>query len=179
MKSCSALRLACALAVASMPALSPAQTVVRAQGPCTPVTGQSYCFVFDANDPVPVVRAFTYTVPGPGRAVVSFHGAMFCGGGFNSAGEVIDLVSQIVSNAGTVPSLTGPGALRHATRLASSNATGGYGLSTTFNLASTRVFALPSAGTRTVYFKLDRLRMDASTDCTVYNAAFTVVFVPT
>jgi hypothetical protein len=48
----------------------------------------------------------------------------------------------------------------------------------TFNLASTRVFAIPAAGTRTYYFKLARITMDPVTFCYVYNAAFSVVFVP-
>jgi hypothetical protein len=40
------------------------------------------------------------------------------------------------------------------------------------------VIAFPRAGTQTFRFRVRPLRIDAGTNCFVYNAAFTVVFIP-
>jgi hypothetical protein len=76
-----------------------------------------------------------------------------------------------------VPAVTGGGALRLAAVL---KHTLDHPFNTTdsFNLASTRVFAIAAADTKTFYFKIASLRMDANTYCLVYNATFTVQFVP-
>ena len=50
--------------------------------------------------------------------------------------------------------------------------------SNTFNLASTRVVAFKVAGTQTFHYVVRPLRIDANTNCFIYNAAFTVVFIP-
>jgi hypothetical protein len=59
-----------------------------------------------------------------------------------------------------------------------------FSYTATFNLFSTRTFSLPSAGVRTFYFKMRRLRHDGAAlggpeeSCLIYNAAFTVQFQP-
>jgi hypothetical protein len=50
--------------------------------------------------------------------------------------------------------------------------------SDSFNLASTRVISYASAGAKVVRFKMARLKMDAGTNCFVYNAAFSAVITP-
>ena len=50
--------------------------------------------------------------------------------------------------------------------------------SQTFNLASTRVFTFNGAGTQTFRFRVRPLRIDSGANCYIYNAAFSVVFIP-
>ena len=52
------------------------------------------------------------------------------------------------------------------------------GYTDSFNLASTRVQSITSAGKKNYFFKIARLRMDPGTSCLVYSATFSVVFVP-
>jgi len=53
-----------------------------------------------------------------------------------------------------------------------------FGTTESLNLASTRVVNISAARRTKFHFKIAALRMDASTTCIVYNAAFTVQFVP-
>jgi hypothetical protein len=111
---------------------------------------------------------------------VTFHGELVCSV-FSTAfsPRVVDLVSQIVTASNATPSATLAGGLRHAFVFTPPIPNVIYtGYTTSFNLASTRVVAVTSAGNKNFYFKIARQRMDVGTSCVVYNAAFSVVFVP-
>jgi hypothetical protein len=151
--------------------------VIKSQVPCT--TGGSFCVSFSGGGAIPTtIRDITFAAPSAGDAAVSFTGTMFCSaGGSSSLQRVVDFVTQIVPGAAVVPDITGSGALRQAMRLGAPGSDG-FGLSTTVNLASTRVFHLNGAGNKKYYFNLATLRMDATMTCTIYDAAFTVVFAP-
>jgi hypothetical protein len=152
--------------------LPAAAATIKTQAPCVGPSG--YCLSFGAADPIPTIRGFTFVAPSIGTAEVTFHGSLFCAvsSTFNSR---MDLVSQIVNAASLTPDLTKPGSLRHAAGLVV-NVT--HQWSTTFNLASTRTFAITSAGSKSYYFKIARLLQDAGMTCYVYNATFSIVFVP-
>ena len=146
--------------------------VIESQAPC--VTANGYCMAFtNTTDPIPDVRFIRFTAPGPGTASVTFHGSMVCSNTGDDS-RVVDLVSQIVPRPTDVPDASGPGGLRHAIVMFSRTA----GTSDSFSLASTRDFTVKQAGRQTFYFKLAKLRMDANTSCFVFNATFTVLFVP-
>lgn len=153
-----------------------AQTVIRAQNPCVPVVGgDHFCLTFTNADPIPVIRSFTFTAPSAGRALVTFHGALFCANFHTTNSSVVDLASQIVTSATAVPAYEGRGGLRHRIRFVPGTP---VAKSDTFNLASTLAVSFAAAGPKTFHFKLASLRMDESTSCFVYNAAFTIVFTP-
>jgi hypothetical protein len=150
-----------------------AATEITTQAPC--VNGGGYCVFFDSNaSTIPVIRSFTFNAPRKGTAAVSFHGSLYCGNTVNTV-QVIDLVSQIVTRSTATPSASGPGGLRQAVVLTQAPIQGSRD---SFNLASTRVFPISGAGSRTYHFKIEKLRMDNYSYCYVYNAAFTVVFAP-
>ena len=86
-----------------------------------------------------------------------------------TAKKVVDIVGQIVPISTATANHSGPGGLRYNVTL--DEWAGNIRGSDTFNLASTRVFANTAAGTKYVYFKLRKLRMDPNTQCWVYNAA--------
>jgi hypothetical protein len=150
-----------------------AAATIKSQEPCVTLGG--FCIFFDQDDPIPVVRSIRFDAPGPGVASVTLHGSMACSNLAEPGNDrVIDLASQIVKSADAPPDPNGPGGLRHALVLFSNTA----GVTDSFNLASTRDFKIGKAGVQRYYFKIDRLRMDASTSCYVFNAAFSVLFVP-
>lgn len=156
-----------------------AQPVIRTQAPCPLAvpggTGAgAYCFSFAPGDPIPIVRAFPFNAPSAGKGSLTFHGTMSCSSFNTTTYAVTDFVSQIVTDVNAVPDVKGPGGLRHGVVLLPNS----VGNTDTFNLASTRVISIPAAGPRTFYFKLAPLRMDANTRCYVYNAAFSITFVP-
>lgn len=166
------LLLALTTALAS-PAFA-AATIVS-QAPCA--TSAGYCLLLlPSTDPIPIVRGIRLNAPSAGNASVSFHGSLYCA---NTPGDgnsrVVDVVSQIVDRKTRVPDVNGPGGLRHAIVLFGMN---GKGTSDSFSLASTRNFAIPAAGSYAYYFKIQKQRMDAGTECFVYNATFTVLFIP-
>ncbi len=157
---------------AMAPSAASAAAQIRTQEPCT--NGGDNCFNFGAG----IVglgqfdlRSFTYKAPSKGNAEVSFHGSLLCAAEPGSAYKVVDLVTQITNTtAGTIgPGL--PGGLRQATVLAPNT-------SNTLNLASTRMFTFKAAGTQTYHYRVRPLRIDSGSNCYVYNAAFTVVFIP-
>ena len=140
---------------------------VFAQNPC--VGSEGYCYVLLPTGPT-FTRSFQFNAPGPGRALATFHGTAYCAS--NTTGRVvIDLTTQIVPTLGADVQAHGPGGLRHVSVLENEG-------QTTFNFASTRVLAYPNGGTKTVVFKLLRARMDAFTQCYIYNAAFSVTYTP-
>jgi hypothetical protein len=164
-----------AFAVLFIPA---SQSPIRFQAPCPPANPDNpeECDAVSGggSGQTTVLRSFAFTAPRAGRALVGFHGSMFCEN-LVSAGRIVDLVTQIGTDPDAPPSVNDPGALRHAVTLA------GVAESTAttepFNLASTRAFIIPSAGTRTFHFKMRPLLFQPQTSCYLYNLAFTVVFV--
>ncbi len=152
-----------------------AQPIIRTQSPCVPVAGAAHCLTFTNTGPIPVLRALRFTAPSAGKAAVTFHGALFCANFHLTNASVVDLASQIVTDANAVATIQGPGGLRHAIRFEPGTP---FAKSDTFNLASTRVVNFAAAGSKTFYMKLASLRMDEATSCFVFNAAFTLVFMP-
>lgn len=154
------------------PGAASAAAQIKTQEPCT--NGGDNCFNFGVG----IVglgqfdlRSFTYKAPSKGSAEVSFHGSLLCAADPGSVFKVVDLVTQITnSTTGTIGAGL-PGGLRQAMVLAPNT-------SNTFNLASTRVFTFKAAGSQTYHYRVRPLRIDGGTNCYVYNAAFTVVFVP-
>jgi hypothetical protein len=149
--------------------------VIQSQAPCVSAPF-NWCLQFAFDAPLSTVREISFDAPGAGTAQVSFHGSMVCTS-TAAAGEsrVVDLVSQIVRQPDTVPAVDGPSGHRHAIVLIGTT----NGTADSFNLNSTRTFPINNAGLRHFYYNMQKLRMDASTSCVVYNAVFTVTFIPT
>lgn len=153
---------------------------IKSQQPCAGDTGA--CLAFSYAGTIPDIRSITFDAPGPGTASASFHGTLYCAAidtlitGTRAAR--VDLVSQIVTNQTHVPDYTKPGGLRHAAGLVLYSTAPVFDLSNTFNLASTRTVNVKAAGKQKFYFKIERLLQDAGVTCYVYNAVFTVLFVP-
>lgn len=148
-----------------------AAALIRSQGPCD--SGNGSCFNFGVGISgvgTFEIRQFAFASPSKGSASVTFQGSIVCGGANTAGNKVVDLVTQI-TNSATTASQSGPGGMRLATVLAPNT-------SQTFNLASTRVFTFNSAATQTFRFRVRPLRIDAGTNCFIYNAAFSVVFIP-
>lgn len=164
----------CALLALAAPIPAAFAATVFQQSPCG--AGNNACFEFFGNSTSfpRTLRQFSFTVPTAGRAEVHFHGSMVCANGLADA-RVVDLITQITVNATAVPSVNGPGGLRHAVVLPGIEV---IGFSTSFNLSSTMTLVLPSPGTKTVYFRINAARLDAGTACTVYNLSFTAVVTP-
>src|SRR3954467_3715147 len=143
--------------------------MIRTQPPCSVGSGRE-CTNFGSGI-VGLghfsVRDFTFKAPSKGNAEVSFHGSLLCAD-TTAASKVVDLVTQITNSADAAAQ---PDGLRQATVLAPNT-------SQTLNLASTRVVAFKAAGSQTFHLDVRPLRIDAGADCSLYNAAFTVVFVP-
>ena len=148
-----------------------AAALIQTQSPCD--AGGDACFNFGVGieggqfD----IRAITFKAPSKGRAAVSFHGSVVCGAGNTAGNKVVDLVTQITNSSNAIASPRGPGGLRQATVLAPIT-------SQTLNLASTRVVTFQAAGTQTFRLRVRPLRIDADTNCFIYNATFTVIFIP-
>ena len=157
---------------------APASAVnVVAQGPCTYTAGACLSFTNTTN-PIPIIRSVTFNMPAPGKALVSFNGTMQCVVSSHITGQdVIDLASQIVLTAATVPVYTGPGGNRYAMRINIPNADASDS-SIVINLAASRLINYASAGNKGVHFKISKFRMDPMTVCIVHAAAFTVVTFP-
>jgi hypothetical protein len=175
-----ALCLAVCLSVVFGLAAAAVAVEIRRQAPCFAPSG--FCVRFEGSDvetpEIPVIRTIRFNAPSEGTAVVSFHGSLLCSNDvLPHSDRIVDLVSQIVAAADAVPTVSGPGALRLASVLKVSEGDRFFATET-FNLASTRVFTIPEAGLETYRFKIAALRMDAGITCLVYNAAFTVLFVP-
>jgi hypothetical protein len=124
------------------------------------------------NDNV-TVRKFTFSLPSAKTVLVMFHGSLVCAeGGLPIEDKVVDVATQIRTDT-LAADANGPGGLRHAVVLKDTldniNRT-----TDTFNLGSIRAITFPSSGSKTVRLMLTRLRMDPTTSCLVYNAAFTV-----
>ena len=144
--------------------------VIRKQAPC--VNSLGYCRQFVPAAVGTTLRSYSFSLPGRGVASISFTGSLVCSNSGANDSRVVDFATQITTGINQPADLTGSGALRHAAVLRSNT-------SDTFNLATTRVITYASGGSKSVHFRLDRLRQDAETSCIVYDAAFTVVYVPT
>jgi hypothetical protein len=164
-----------ALLVGQSPSAMAAMIVT--QEPCA----NSPCVSFNEDDanPIPVIRSAGLNAPSAGTAMIRFHGSLNCFNEFLRP-RVVDVVSQIVLNVADTPDPNGPGGLRHAINFARGEDPffGGLNKANTFSLRSTRVVQIAGPGPHTFHFKIARLRMDSSTSCAVYNAAFSIVFVP-
>jgi hypothetical protein len=149
---------------------------IRRQGPCS--SRLEYCVAFETDGEIPIIRSFRVNAPRAGTAAVTFHGSLACGKVTTETGDrFLELVTQIVAAADAVPAATGPSALRVFMVLTDS-AANTVRPSQTFNLASTRVFTIQASGSQTYHFKIAAITADDGTACAVYNAAFTVHFVP-
>ena len=159
------------------PSLPAVAASAKAQQPCVGPGGA--CLSFTAAQAIPVIRGITFAAPKAGTAMVTFHGNAYCAGSSSYQNGTqyarVDLVSQIVNRQNKVPDLTKAGSLRHAAAMGGGNQ---FDWSTTFNLASTRLFTVNAAGTQKYYFKIARLLQDPNITCYLYNAAFTVLFTP-
>ena len=166
----------CTLALPLIAAPGSARSAAKifTQSPCTVSGGPCKSFYF--GDPIPVIRGFSFTLPSAGTAEVTFHGSAVCSSS-ESTDRVVDLASQIVTTPTAAVNANGPGGLRHALVL-KDEVEHDFSSSDTFNLASTRVITYTSGGNKAVYFKMARSRMDARTACTIYNATFSVTFIP-
>jgi hypothetical protein len=160
------------LAGAQALASSAPAALIRFQAPCG--TANNVCFSSSSDEPLPsTLRSFSFTAPSAGRALVTFHGSMSCSFGLTSGSAVVDVVTQIGTDPNVVPTSGDPGALRHAITIV-----GTPNLTTdSFNLASTRAFAIAAGGVQTYYFKLASVRREAATACVFFNLAFSVEFV--
>ena len=149
---------------------------IRTQPPCVNASG--YCLSFTDSTPPPVIRGFSFAAPAGSTAQVTFHGSILCAVSpvVPSGKKVVDLTSQIVPTSATAVNHNGRGGLRYNVTL--DEFAGSIRGTDTFNLASTSDFYYAAAGTKYVYFKLAKLRMDSATICYVYNAAFSVIVTP-
>lgn len=148
-----------------------AAAVIKSQAPCT--NGGDVCFNFGIGivglgnfD----IRTFAFSAPSKGSASVTFHGSLLCAAPVGSVSKVVDLVTQI-TNSTAAAQQQGPGGMRQAVVILPNT-------SQTFNLTSTRVFTINGAGTQTYRFRVRPLRIDSGANCYIYNAAFSVVFIP-
>lgn len=159
-----------ALSLAASPASAAAK--IATQSPCT--NGGDNCFNFGAGSAglsYLEFRAFTFSAPSKGTAQVTFHGSLLCAASNTAGNKVVDIETQIVNSSGAIPSANQPGGLRLATVLAPNT-------SQTLSLASTRVFSVTGSGNQTYRFRSKARRIDSGTNCYIYNAAFSVVFIP-
>jgi hypothetical protein len=143
--------------------------VVKTQAPCTSQNGP--CVTFNNTDTIGVIRSIAFKAPSAGTAIVTFHGSMHC----NSDGvvRVVDLASAIVTDTSTAVTPALPSGARHAAAFPPQGT-----WNENFNLASTVVSTFTGRGNRNFYFKLARQRQDDGTTCSIYNAVFTVEFLP-
>jgi hypothetical protein len=170
------LTLAVVLVAGSATVISAAtaKPLIRTQVPC--VGPQGYCRQIVPSGTFPfTLRQWQFSIPGPGDVSFTLTGDLLCSSDDTANSAVIDLVSQIVTTANAVPSLSGAGALRLGGRLVPKNPAA---YSTTWSLASTRVVHYTSGGTKTVFLRIDSLRMDPDTSCLAYDSGFSLVYVP-
>jgi hypothetical protein len=143
------------------------------QGGCA--SGNNICTSVNSSTTFPrTLRSFTFNAPGPGRAHVAFHGSMLCSNAPNASFAIVDVITQINTLANATPIINQGGGLRHAETMFGT----GFGVTSTFNLHSTREVTYGSGGPKTVYFRITNLRLDATITCSFYNMAFTVTYTP-
>jgi len=148
----------------------------QAQAPCQ-LPGEAYCREWGPGKTPLFLRSYPFTVPGRGSALVTFNGSLYCANKAVSARQVVDFLTDISDTTAGAISVADPGALRVAANLEPAKVAGSS-TSTTFNLASSRVFQFSASGAKTFYMRIATQKMDASTTCYIYNDALTVTFVP-
>ena len=131
-----------------------------------PPPSQTHCQRFDYNDPIPIIRSYSFSVPVAGNAEGTFHGSLTCSHNSTTL-KTVQLTTQITT-VNINPRYFGPGGMLYSARFIGTD---------TFNLASTRVISYSTAGTKTVYFKIARVSMNSGLTCSVYTANFSVVFI--
>ena len=138
------------------------------QAACPLVNGT--CLSFNNTDPISLVRSFTFKMAKPGKAVVQFHGAIYCQL-TGSAAATVDLESRITANDQELVFQSELGGNPVVMVLKQDTVV-------PMNLASTRLISYNSAGRKTVAFKLKRNQMGAGTACHIKSAYFTVMTFP-
>lgn len=175
--TCALAALMAVAATAQLSATTADAASAKPQGPCDYTSG--LCVAFDFDDTIPVIDSYSFNMPAAGTAVVMFDGTMHCVVNSNAQNvNVVDLGTQIVPNAATVADYMGPGGNRYAMRLHHLTDVGTFGPSTTFNLAATRTFKYNAGGKKDVFYKINKLRMDSATACSILAASFTVLILP-
>lgn len=155
--------LATCLALSATPSSAAS---IKSQRSCG--TGSTPCVTFNSTQSIPSsVRRFAFDAPRAGAALVEFHGSMRCTNGPNKIGA--NLVSGISKSAAAVPSENSPGGLAHSFVFPPQG-------EITFNLASSHVFPIASAGKTVFHFNLTGM-LGNGIQCEIFNAAFRVMFV--
>jgi hypothetical protein len=174
----SALALLCGSLIWSTSSAPASAAIIISQEPCNL---HSICWDFDATDTIPIIRQIEFDAPKAGTAMVTFHGNLTCGGA-TSAGAPqqqhaqVRLVSQILRNQDADPDGSKEGGLMYHGAIFAPGREEDFGWADTFNLASTRVFAVKNPGIQTYYFKMKRIYQGPNIICSVDNPIFTVVF---
>lgn len=168
-----------ALVVTAMLSLAAPTALAQIMVTQKPCSTEGACLQFTANDEIPVIRRIRFDAPSAGSAIVSFHGSLRCGGPSTQSGSVhaaqLILESAISTRRTEVVKPDNPGGLRHASSMSMGNS---FIFETTFNLASTRLVDISAAGPQNYFFMIRRTFQEPGITCTVYNAVFTVQFVP-
>lgn len=149
---------------------------VFAQSPCS---SYDICVYFDHQVDALTVRSFKFTLPGPGKAIVTFNGSISCSNPSFDPPKFgrIDLSAQIVANDTDEPDHTGPGGSRFLMSLPPGDGVS-FDVTMPINLAATRVLNISAAGSKRVSLKLKRNHMTAGLYCTVLSGSFVVQYVP-
>jgi hypothetical protein len=72
----------------------------------------------------------------------------------------------------------GPSSERHAVVIVPTQTAAESESARTFSLATTRISTVKQAGQMAVHFRIASLRMDANTNCSLYNVTFSAIFTP-
>jgi hypothetical protein len=135
------------------------------------------CASFSSTTTIPTIKAYQFSMPGAGTALVTFNGTLYCAASGSAGDRVIDLVSGISSSETAAISLSNTGSLRNA-HVLKDEVDHTFDPSTSFNLQSTKLLTYSSGGSKTVYFRIVRSRQDAGVSCFVYGGSFTIVRHP-
>jgi hypothetical protein len=142
------------------------------QPPCA--GGNNICTSVSSSTTFPrTLRSFTFNAPRAGAAAVTLTGTMLCANAPDASFAIVDLITQITTGAGVTP-VVNPGGLRHAKTMFGT----GFGVADTFNVSTTRGISYPTAGPKTVFFRVANLRLDATITCSFYNMSFVVTYLP-
>ncbi len=166
-----------ALVAASLPAAAePTQLLQQTQCSTTGV-----CTSFSSATAFPITaRAFSIFVPAAGRVQWTFTGSAQCENTSNLSSfgaGVIDVNTEIMTNAVAAPSVANPSANRFAFRLPPATAAG-VTYSMPLNFSATRTLAYSSGGLKTVFFRVGRNRVDLGARCNILTGAFSAVYAP-
>ena len=145
---------------------------LTSQSAC-PAVVDGACLLFDSTTPPPsTLREIEIEAPRDGNALVTVNASAICGHTGASL-SVIDFVTGIYETDSAAAGPNDPGSARHAFVWGSDETD----RSITFNLNSTRTFAV-KAGSQRYFFRISVLRQDADTNCHVYSNTMSVLFIP-